>query len=38
MAGWEDIIKKYTGRVEEVLPDETVPGSPFWALMARMAA
>lgn len=33
MAGWEDIIKKYTGGVEVVLPDETVPGSPFWALM-----
>ncbi|MHB8918066.1 MAG: hypothetical protein ACYC4H_08585 [Desulfocucumaceae bacterium] len=33
MSGWEDIIKKYTGRVEVVLPDETVPGSPFWALM-----
>lgn len=33
MANWEDIIKRYTGRVEVVLPDENVPGNPFWALM-----
>lgn len=33
MAAWEDIIKKYTDRVEVVLPGESVPGNPFWALM-----
>lgn len=33
MAGWENVIKKYTDRVEVVLPGEAVRGSPFWALM-----
>ncbi len=33
MAGWEEIIRKYTDRVETVLPGENVRGAPFWALM-----
>lgn len=33
MAGWEDVIRKYTADPEAVLPDETVQGEPFWALM-----
>lgn len=33
MAGWENVIRKYTGRVEVVVPGENVPGEPFWALM-----
>jgi hypothetical protein len=33
MAGWENVIRKYTDRVEVVLPGGDVPGEPFWALM-----
>ncbi|MFZ5597845.1 MAG: hypothetical protein ACOY31_12635 [Bacillota bacterium] len=33
MASWKDIVKKYTDRVEVVMPDESVQGDPFWVLM-----
>lgn len=33
MAGWEDVIGKYTDSLEVVLPDQDVEGSPFWVLM-----
>lgn len=33
MNSWESLVLKYTDTVETVLPDETVPGEPFWALM-----
>lgn len=33
MGDWKDIISSYTDKVENVLPDENVLGSPFWTLM-----
>lgn len=33
MRSWEKVILKYTDRIDTVLPDETVKGEPFWALM-----
>jgi len=33
MAHWREVIKKYTDRVDVVLPDQSVSGQPFWVLM-----
>ncbi|MFZ5631920.1 MAG: hypothetical protein ACOY40_03665 [Bacillota bacterium] len=33
MGDWKEIISKYAGTLEAVMPDENVPGNPFWALM-----
>lgn len=33
MSLWKKIILKYTDKIDTVLPDESIPGEPFWALM-----
>lgn len=33
MGDWREIIGRYTDKLDVVLPDENVPGRPFWVLM-----
>ncbi|GBF34508.1 hypothetical protein DCCM_3626 [Desulfocucumis palustris] len=33
MSPWKKIILKYTENIDTVLPGESTPGEPFWALM-----